>query len=262
MSSFLTDPTSMNIFNEADLSNILMNCGFENIIDIIENNIDYRFTNNITNLAGTIENVFKIHMINIGEGSPALNSLKTIKEDAYKNIITIICNKFNLTFDMESYTGDLYTVAYILYDFLISNFRNNISNFYTNFIIKEKNSIYDILEIARFKKQKDSTTIYNKKTYNNQKLGLISANLNFVIDNMSAFDLSFSNIIENIFYYDKNTAHFIITHFIPNGDFYRDIIIPIFNSGYKSTLIIDISHKINQASIDVDTSIFTNTEIQ
>lgn len=259
MSSFLTDPTQMNIFNEADLSNILMNCGFENIIDIIENNIDYRFNNNITNLAGTIENVFKIHIANVGEGNPALNSLKEIKEQAYTNIINIICNKFNITFNSEFYTGDLYTVAYILYNFLISNFRDNISNFYTNFIIREKNNIYDILEIARFKKQKNSTTIYNKKTYNNQKLGLIAANLNFVLDNMSTFDLSFNNIIENIFYNDINIAKFILTYFIPNGDFYKDTILPIFNSVYKSTLIIDISHKINQLSIDnTDTSIITS----
>lgn len=246
MSNALSDPTLINIMTESDLSNIIENFDYSIILDIVEGNIAYRFnaTNSLSNLPAACEIVFKENIQNLNECAPYLEHIKITRDNTYRTIIDILCNKFNFSFNGDD-SLDIYTTAYCIYNLLISDFRNTITNFYSNYILAEMNGIYDNFGIARFKKQKDSTTLYNKHNYDDQKLGLIVSNLNFVLDNMQCFDIPFENILSYVYKDDPTTANFILQNFTCNTDFYRNIILPILNSNFKSILITDIRFKID-----------------
>ena len=255
--SVFSDPTEMNILTEYDLLNIIYNCGIEDISDIIEKGIENRFINsNQTNLVKSLETTFKMQIDTLGIGD-ARDSILQIRENIYKDIINILCNKFNLEFIEDNIiANDYYSPAYILYNFLISNFRNYISDFYANFIIKEKKEIYERLNMSQFKKQKDSSTIYNKKTYTNAKLGLLASNISYILKNMSAFEIEYRDVVELTFKYDYNVINYMMNCFTEKGDFYNECYQSIINSNSvncnPSYIIIDIGNKLNMYGIAKD----------
>ena len=60
----------------------------------------------------------------------------------YKDIINLICNEYNLEFNITDYDEiDLYTPAFYLFRLLVSEFTENVKTFFTNFILKEKNNL-------------------------------------------------------------------------------------------------------------------------
>jgi len=247
--SLLSDPTSINIMTESDLSNIISNFDYNIILDIIEENMNHRFNaiNQLSNLPAACESVFKDNIQNLSQCGPYLNQIDDLRHNTYKSIIDIVCNKFNFSFNEECL--DIYTASYCIFNLLISDYKNTISNFFTNYIIDETPGLYEGLGIGRFKKQKDSTTLYNKRSYEDQRLGLICSNLNFVLDNIQCFDIPFENVLQYIYKDDPTIAQYIKQNFTCNTDFYKSIIVPILNSSMKSNIITDIRIKIDSRGI-------------
>ena len=211
------------IYTEAEVSEILSHFNTDYILDTIDDNIGYRlnfYAPSIPNIVISIESFYKELIIRYEN---EVDSIKSTRNDTYETIISILCNKFNLSYNNEN-IQDNYSVALYLYKFLISEFKTTIISFFTNFIYKEKNSLYESLRLDDIKKDKSNSSAYTKKLYKNQKLATINANLEYVIDNICNFDISFMDVLNNVFI-DKNTSKFMESVIIPNGDFFKENIV-------------------------------------
>lgn len=216
------------ITNEAVASIVISRFDFDFILGILEDNMNRRLDilqPELPNLIAIIDNNFRL-LYNINPESttfpPEVNE-ERIK--IYKCIIDIICSRHNLQF-IDNGDVDYYSIAFFLYDFFVGRFRKYLIDFFTLYIYKERNDIYNAFELSTLKKNKDSSTLYGKKMYKNQKLAVINANLEQVIYGMSAFDISFSDIL-NVVYDNKSIAKFMCDYIVPNGNFFRDVYVAL-----------------------------------
>jgi hypothetical protein len=53
--------------------------------------------------------------------------------------------------------------------------------------------------LERFKKNKDSSTTYSRKMYEDPKVSIIAANIIFVVNNMKTFDITVQDILDTIY---------------------------------------------------------------
>lgn len=187
------------------------------------------------------------------------NTILTTRNDVYTEIIKLLCDSYQVIYD-DNDLQDRYSSAVYLYDFLVSNFQNNIVEFFTNYILKEKNNIYEVLNFASFRRNKDSSTIYSKKVYKNTRLGVICANLDSVIDNISVFDIDFHTYITTVYgYNDRNIAKHIETVLRPINDFFKDHIVSCFQTGMRPVLVTSIRLKLQELTAENDLNINTIT---
>ena len=257
MSNFLADPTAYARTSEKDLALILARFSDEYIFDSVISNIQNRFLYSqqgiIPNMPKLFESMFK-EIEDVYTTEEYLQTIEQKKQDTYRRLIYLLCNQFNLSFNEEMIDSskDLYSIAYYLYSFLVSDFSANIVTFYLNYISKEKNTIYDMMNLNEDKKNKDTATAYNKKLYKNLKMAIINANLEKVLHGMQAFDIDFETILSNI-YQDKNKVKFISNLIQPNYDFYKTQIIPIVLFSQNSPrFITEIRWRIHHEFAGVD----------
>ena len=227
MSGFISNNITYNIRTDGEASAILSHFSDEYIIDMVRDNLSSRskiyHELPLPNLVNVLEQNFK----NISNGYDDPSELKELDERrirCYKQILDILCQSHSLELNIANGI-DYFSAAYYLYDLLIANFKQYIIQFFTNYIDREKNNIYNSFSLADLKKSKDSATVYGKKMYKNQKLAIINANIEYVIENICAQDIPFPVIINNI-YYDKNIARYIIDTFFPVQDFFKNIYVP------------------------------------
>lgn len=241
-----------NIVSDNQLASILSYFDPDYIYNIVTNSLRYKFrpyNPPLPNLVNSLEMDYKATF----ENYPETEETKQSRFAAYTNIIKIICDTHDIDYNLENV--DIYSAASTIYDLLISNFSNNIINFFTNYIIKERNSLYNGLNLATLKKNKDSTTIYNKKIfYKSIKIATINANLELILDSMKVFDITFEDILS--FIYPKEICNFITSIFLPKSDFYKNVFVPIIEiSEYRVILLtaIRLNLQSNYADIqDID----------
>lgn len=256
MSGFISNNITYNIRTDAEASAILSHFSDEYIIDMVKDNLLARtkvyHELPLPNLVNVLEYNFK-NIANMYSEPNELRELEERRIRCYKQILDILCQSHNL--ELNTSNGiDYFSAAYYLYDFLVSNFKQYMVQFFTNYIDKEKNNIYSSFDLAELKKSKDSTTIYGKKMYKNQKLAIINANLDYVINNICVQDIPFHIIINNI-YLDKNISKYIADIFIPTQDFFKTV--------YSQYIMVDSEFKyscIGAIKLSIHT-IATNTTI-
>jgi len=268
MGIMISNPNSYNISLEGEVSDILSHFNSDFVFDIIKDNINNRFNYfqlAMVNIPASFEARFKTAKLQFPEN---VDQIEEIRIDTYNQILNILANNFNVQINYNNIT-DVYSAAYYLYDFLVSNFSNNLVSFFANYIVKEKNSLYEGfanyivkeknslyegLQLARFKKSKDSSTIYAKKLYKNPKLAIINANLDYVIDNICAFDISFYTILNTI-YQDKNIIKYLSDICLPIYDFFKTTYASLLQSQYRPILLTNIRLEIQRLSINEDIDI-------
>lgn len=255
MSSFIANSSAYNITTENEIAVILSHFNTEFVFDIIKDNISQKFNSyqiNIPNVVVSFEQYFKQLQMIYDNPTDRIN-IENTRIETYKEVLYILGNEFNLEIDFEN-IQDYYSTAFYLYDLLVSGFNNHVIEFFTNYIIKEKNGIYDLLNLGELKKNKDTSTIYNKKIYKNTKLAVINANLEYVVDAMSAFDITF-NMILNTVYQDKNMVKMIESVIAPRVDFFKGSYIGIMRSNIRPILLTNIRLEIQKQSMVDDISI-------
>lgn len=205
--------------SENELAVVLGHFSQDYITTIVQTNLNNRlriYNGKIPNAVYAIEQDFKATKDNYPDN---IAEIEYVRGTTYNNIISQLISFYDLQYTQLD-NVDLYSVTYLLYDLLVSNFSENMITFFVNYIIKEKNYLYTYLNLAEQKKNKDSSTIYSKKIYKNNKVAAIHANLEKVLDNMAGFDISFENIL-NLIYTDKNTINFILSIIQPKSDFFK-----------------------------------------
>lgn len=244
----IANPNSYNIGLEGEVSDILSHFNSDFIFDIIKDNINNRcsyYQGTMVNIPASFETRFKNTKLQFPDN---VTQIEEIRLNTYHQILSIMANNCNVSINYDN-ISDLYSAAFYLYDFLVSNFSNNLVTFFANFIVKEKNSLYDALNLAEYKKSKDSTTIYSKKLYKNSKIAIINARLDYVIDNICVFDITFNTILNNI-YKDKNIIKFINEICIPLDDFFKSSYVSLIHSHFRPVLLTNIRLALQSLAID------------
>lgn len=219
MSQFISNFLTYNINTEGEVSRILSHFDSNFILNVIRDNLNQRFRYNpiaSPNIVNSFEQNFKLIKDNYQTNHDEIDSVRL---NTYKEIIDIICQEYKLQF-VDYDNLDYYSAAFYLYDFLVSNFNNYMAFFFANFIYRERNSIYDSLDLNNMKKNKDTSTLYGKKLYKDVKLAIISANIDYIVDNMCSYDIILDSILDYI-YPDKNIVAYISSIIVPVEDFYK-----------------------------------------
>lgn len=232
--------TMAHIYNthvQNEIADILVYFDENLIIDSVNLAIAQRFNFDTCipgiNLVESLEQKFKFSLENTD--TDVRDFILEKRNNVYSLIINLICNSFNLTFTNNYNSSDNYALAYYLYDFLISDFKNKMIMFFTNYIYKEKNNIYTN-HLSHLKKEKNSSMVYGKKLYKNTKFATINANMEYVISNLSCYDISFEEILTNV-YPEKSIVQLLADNIIPNVDFYKVHYCNLFNTMIKYPII-------------------------
>ena len=239
--AFEINNTEYGIVSDNEIASILGNFSPDMILDMLDNILSDKlrpYSSNIGNLVAAYESNY---VATVAQYPILSDNLLRLRQEVYEAIMHKICSYHNLEYEMDP-GMDLYTVALYTYSFLIANFKTNITTFYRNFIMKEKNNIYDSFGLADMKRSKDSSSSYSRKIYKggNQKISIIHANLDTVISQMSAFDIDLPTIIENVYAGNKPIIKLLQSVLSDNGDFYHQFYTGAMNSIYRAELITDI----------------------
>lgn len=257
MSQFVSNFFNYNINTEGEISRILSHFNSEFIFDIIKDNLQQKYSYTpiaAPNIIASFEQNFKQIKDQYQTG---YDEIDAVRLNTYREIINIICNEYNLVFNDDD-NLDYYSAAFYLYDFLVSNFAPYMTFFFANYIYKERNSIYESLDLGNLKKNKDNSTVYGKKIYKDIKLAIITANVDYIIDNMCNYDISLMDILESI-YPNKNIINYIYSIISPREDFFKSVYVnilrgearPIYLSSIKLELHRILAPQMAQTTQDV-----------
>ena len=147
----------------------------------------------------------------------------------YRNIINKICSYYNLQFNDNSEI-DYFSAAYWLYDFLISRFTQNLVNFYSFYLVNERESLDLNMGLSQMRRENDTVYSYSKRIFKDPKLAAVHANLEYVIDQMSAFDIDLWTILSYDYSNNPNLAQYIYSLITDTGNFYKDQYVDFINN--------------------------------
>lgn len=225
------------ISNEYNITELLAHFDSDYVISTIQDKlqeIDFASSLIQSNIIASFEENFKL-MKEEFPGDEA--NINAVRIRVYTEIIQILCNKFNLQFNELDDTIDLYTAAFYAYDFLVCNRNNIMVNFFTAFIINNKDSLYSSLNLELSKKNKDSSMVYNKRIYADQKYIVISANIEKVIKYISSLDIKLINIFEST-YTNPEVVMFLDNAFADRGNFFVNYYCSIINKPESLPIVI------------------------
>lgn len=244
--SFITNNTEFGIVSDSEITSIISNFSDDMIMDIIHTNAENKFRPYqyyVGNLIASIESTFKANQ----EDYPQFYSENMARRnEMYSKILIALCKLHGLSLHVAENT-DLYSLTYFLYDFTISRFTINIINFFAYYIINETDSIYQYLNLSDMKKNKDSSSLYSKKVFkDNQKLAVIHANLDLVIDAICGFDIDMETLLL-VTTMDKNITSLLVTNISEVTNLFRTLFVPyVKNPSYRAVLITLIRMRIQE----------------
>ena len=247
MSSFSSNSHLFNVITENELAEVLSHYNSEFIYSIVDEAMKARFLSvpiiSIPNVVGAWEQNFKA--IKARYGSDSTDEVIRVRNETYTDIINAIFKEFGLDFTIDD-TVDLYSAAFHLYNLFISDFTSNMISFFANFIYKERNNIYESLELSEMKKNKDTSTIYGKKVYKDIKLAIINANIELVIDWICSTEIPFHNIVGVIYGNNSELKRYILSIVSSNEDFFNNVYMPIIKSSIRPDIITAIRFKLQE----------------
>lgn len=218
---FTYNPAITNINIDNNMAGVLSQFSEDYIIDVIKDSLNSRFRPYdlpMPNIVAAFESTFK----EMTDGfSSNTDEILTTRKNTYLNIINTICDYYNFTFKENDET-DYYSAAYWLYDFLVANFTENLKNFYVNYLIREKEGINSALNLSQLRKENDVTLGYSKKLFKDLKLAHIHCNLEYVIDQISTFDIDLWTVLNHSYLYRENLPGYIFSLVNDNGNFFKN----------------------------------------
>ena len=239
------------ILSESHLSEILSHYDTDFVISVVDNAIAAKYNPNgvmsQANVVAAWEQNFK-EIIAACANNDDRNRAIAVRNETYAEIIGRICSEYHLNFTIDD-DVDMYSAAFYIYDFFVANFNTNLIAFFKNYICREKNDIYDAMGLASSRKNKDSSTIYGKKTYKDIKLALINANIDSVISYIGAFDINLGNIFSTV-YPQREIPIYLSSLVSDTGNFFKDYYVTILNTAIRPVLITDIRLSIQNMAVD------------
>lgn len=206
---------------EGELANVLSRYSYDFIYDAIKNNLAMVANGNMNvlnmpNLVAAIEQDFRL----IKERYGSQEEVEGTRQEVYKNIIDILCGEYHLVFN-DTGAFDYYSVAMALYDFLVAHFDFYVTSFFTTFIYSQAGFLYEGLGLGAAKKNKDTSTMYAKKLYDDPKLATIASNLVTILHHISGYDITLDQILHTVL--TQTFADMLTMAILPQDDFYRNV---------------------------------------
>lgn len=191
------DSGYLTLTNEVELSKLLANFNSDVVFDTIGFKIDTRNTCNFLYTEPNIVKAFRMNFIDLRNRFPGdVNNINEVEDNVYECIIDTIAENSLLCINKEMLNQNKLFVASTLYDVFVSNYIRSLIQFFGEFIIAEKNALYEACQLDNYKKNKDGTTIYGKKSYKDQKFAIINANIDRVVSFMETIDIPLEKILQ------------------------------------------------------------------
>lgn len=255
--SFISNNVDFSIVSDSEIVSIISNFSDDMIMDIIYKNSLNKFRpyqHYVGNLIGAIENTFKLNQENFPQFQK--ETLER-RNELYLNILSYLCSTNGLTLEIDENT-DLYSLAFVLYDFIISKFTINMINFFANYIIHESNSLFEYLNLRELKKNKDNSSSYSKKIFKgNSKLATIHANLEIVMDNICAFDIDLVALV-SMSTLDQNITSFITNNIGEVTNLFKSLFVPYIKGPNRAVIITLVRMRLQELEAVTDFSMVTN----
>lgn len=253
MSSF-NNSQLYNVNTENELAVVLSHYNTEFVLSIVDDAMKRRFLYvpndyGMPNVVGAWEQNFKT--IQNYYGSDSHNEVLRVRNDTYTEIIESICREFGLTFTIDD-TVDLYSAAFHLYNFFVCAFTENLITFFSNFIYRERNTLYDALGLAELKKNKDISTIYGKRVYKDIKLAVINANIDKVVSEVCNIEIPFDTILDVIYGSGSEIKNFLVLLVSSEEGFISRIYAPVLNSDIRADIITRIRFNLQEIALAND----------
>jgi hypothetical protein len=257
MSQFIENLQQYDMATEKEVAVILSHFNSNYVFDVIKDNLSKRFYNvyyiSNPNIVASFDQNFKDLLIRFPSDK---DNIEVVRQETYKEIINILCREYNLQFN-DDQSLDYYSLAFYLYDLLCANYNRYITLFFANYINKEKNGLYDCLNMDTLKKNKDSSTLYHKKLYKDMKIAILNANLPYVLSSICKFDISIGDILS--YTYTKQINNFIMTYIAPMGDFFKEsYVMSLTNPSVAPIFVTNIRFEIQKLSapeVDIEGSL-------
>lgn len=245
--------------SENTIAALLLHLSDSYVFDAIETNIQNRvpfYPMQNANIVYSIRQKFNNIEANYQLDQNAYNEIN----DVYLRIIDLLCQRFNFTLNPGE-NLDYYTAAYYLYEFLVCQYHDRMINFFSQFIISEKDFIYKSMGLNDVRKNKDTSTLYCKKVIADPKVAIISANLDNVLNNMIEYDINIGQILHFAYSDNLMVATYLSALINPNGNFFKEQYAAFLFSDKRPIIITNIRIELQKicGTTDVD---LINTENQ
>ena len=210
--------TINNVNTDYAIANILNQLSFDYIYHIVNDSLNMKFrpySAPMPNIPYSLEQNFKMQLDAVPSSR---DDILQKREEVNLTIIKILCDYYNLSYNASD---DVYSDAFYLYKFLVSDFTNTVVLFYVNYIIQEKKHIYENLNLQDAKKTKDSSYTYSKKLYSNNIIAAIHSNIIPIVKDIATYNISLQDVIDVRYMGDEqNTAYHLNSIISDNGYFY------------------------------------------
>lgn len=248
--NILTGSNISNIYSENQLANVIGYMNIDSILSILQSTVESpkTMTERLPNFVHSLDIHYNALLSDPNIELEMVERLKYDRLNKLNAIIDFIGNIFMVDIDKDNISYDnIFTLAYYLYEIFINYYKNTV-NFFVSYILKNKSTIYDSYNLSEFKKNKDSSTIYNKKIYKNHKVAIIVSNLELVVKNISSLDISFEEYLYSISN-NPSINQFLLNMISPDPNFFKKIIGLIYNNinTYQS-LISDVRVQLSNAT--------------
>lgn len=209
---------------ENELATVLSAFNPQFIYDTIVNKLNTRFTYVVSTVNGNVVQACDQNFKYIKATYPYnLTDINAVEAETYQEIVKILCDFYKISYKLPEYEDTdaqrsmYFFIAFYLYDFLVGNFFNYITQFYANYLIANKDAIYQSMGLDKFKREKNSSISYAKQVYTDPKIAAISANIIHVVKNMASFDITVQDILTYV--YGRQDIVVPIAQIISNIDY-------------------------------------------
>lgn len=247
-----------NMVAEGEVANILAHYNSDYIMHIIKENIKNRFNFNSSINSPNLVDSYEINFKDLMNQYPSdVDNIKQARDETYQEIISIICQSYNLQYIPQD-TNDYYKIAFHLYDVFVSGYTRNIVTFFSRYIYQNKEAIYNNLELFKYKKERDSSTVYIKRMYNDIMIATIISKIKEVIYYISGFDIDMYTFLTYI--YDRITCDYINSIIIPTGNIFKENFCSILEMPVILTEIRLNIQQLMQTDINMQQQLVNNNE--
>lgn len=206
---------------EGEVANLLAHFNSDYVMNTILSNINNRFNYNpivpTMNLVSSFEINFKDLIANYPMDKDNINQTRN---EVYADIINAICSSFGLQIINDDI--DLYIAAYNLYDIFVANYSKIAISFFSNYIYHNRVALYNAMDMARHKKDKDSSSVYFKKIYNDIETGILVGKIKETTYFISGIDIGLYDYLMMSRLYNKETCDYIMSIVQPIGDIFKN----------------------------------------
>lgn len=259
--------SAYNIVSENELTQVLSHFNTEFILSIVYATINDRFNPlaymNNPNVVDSWETNFK-NIIQYYNDDIMTSRVTAVRITTYEEIIKAICRHHKLNFDI--FDDNLYSAAHYLYDVFVSSYLYHLNTFFANYIITNKEELFNLLELSEVKpiKVNNDSKLYSNKYALDPILNAISNNISKVVTYVCGIDIPFDYILMHMGLSEQE-SNYMLNIVSDQENFFKNFYVPsVMNSAVNPIRLNDIKLFIrlltNTIPNDIAATVITSTE--